>query len=111
MELDIDKKTIYELICTAHRCILTKGNDCPKVCTKALEMVSSGVSKYCLNFEADKLDDQKSVLKVLLETITCAMTRECLMQPSFLNAFINILALPQKVCHPEEADTVQGGRF
>ena len=74
-------------------------------------MVSSGVSKYCLNFEADKLDDQKSVLKVLLETITCAMTRECLMQPSFLNAFINIIALPQKVCHPEEADTVQGGRF
>lgn len=74
-------------------------------------MVSSGVSKYCLNFEADKLNDEKSVLKVLLETITCAMTRESLMQPSFLNAFINILALPQKVCHSEDADTVQGRCF
>ena len=51
------------------------------------------------------MEDDKSVLKVLLETITCAMTRDTLMQ--FLNLFISILGLPLKIAHKDELEMVE----
>lgn len=51
------------------------------------------------------MEDDKSVLKVLLETITCAMTRMTLMQ--FLKSFVSILGLPLKIAHKDELEMVE----
>ena len=40
------KQLTYELICTAHRSILTKGNESVKIGIKGLQMVNTAVTKY-----------------------------------------------------------------
>ena len=98
---------MYELLCTAHRCILTKGNDCAQVCTSALEMVQSGISKYTQqqNWPKMRLDEEQSVTQALLETIACAMTRATLSH--FLPSFIGLLKLAIEIAHPDEFDMVE----
>ena len=81
-ELNIPEKTkkiTYELICVAHRSILTRSNgsnESTKIGIKALKLVGDGIKNYQSSekVELDSFEDG-TVLKVLLEVITCAISR------------------------------------
>ena len=73
------KKITYELICVAHRSILTRSNgsnESTKIGIKALKLVGDGIKNYQSSekVELDSFEDG-TVLKVLLEVITCAISR------------------------------------
>ena len=109
------KKITYELICVAHRSILTRSNgsnESTKIGIKALKLVGDGIKNYEASekLELESFEDG-TILKVLLEVITCAISRPNISSLGIVSKKKTFLELRAKILADSEIGFVTISRF